>query len=324
MSATEKVSLLLFLLIVAAVYTAEFILVILALYDKFSSGRNPTFFFSKPVVVLHFSKPVVVLHVIALAGIGCMLYGRFVEPRWVEVNHITLRSDKLKSTSIRIAHISDLHCESRPLNEEKAVRIINSAEPDIVVFTGDALNCEQGLDNFRSTLSQLKAAVGKFAITGNIDARYFSNLDLFKDTGFRCLDANSIALHKDGETFHVTGVKWPHGRRCKRLLGRIPQNQFSILLYHTPDVVEDLADCNVDLYLAGHTHGGQVALPFYGPLLTLSKHGKKYEAGLYHVGDTTVYVNRGLGLEGGRAPRVRFLARPEITIIDIVPKNNLP
>jgi predicted MPP superfamily phosphohydrolase len=77
---------------------------------------------------------------------------------------------------------------------------------------------------------------------------------------------------------------------------------------------------NVDLYLCGHTHGGQVALPLYGALVTLSKFGKKYESGMYTVGDTILYVNRGIGMEGGLTPKVRFLARPEITVFDIVPK----
>jgi len=76
----------------------------------------------------------------------------------------------------------------------------------------------------------------------------------------------------------------------------------------------------VDVYLCGHTHGGQIALPFYGALTTLSKHGKKYEAGLYHEGNTRLYVNRGIGLEGGKAPPMRFFARPEITVFEIGPK----
>ena len=81
----------------------------------------------------------------------------------------------------------------------------------------------------------------------------------------------------------------------------------------------DRQHLNVDLYLCGHTHGGQIAMPFYGALITMSKFGKKYEAGMYTVGDTILYVNRGIGMDGGPAPRVRFLARPEITVFEIHP-----
>jgi predicted MPP superfamily phosphohydrolase len=74
------------------------------------------------------------------------------------------------------------------------------------------------------------------------------------------------------------------------------------------------------LFLAGHVHGGQVALPYYGALLTLSKFGKRFERGLYPDADGfPMYVSRGIGMEGGRAPRVRFCARPEVALIELVP-----
>jgi predicted MPP superfamily phosphohydrolase len=93
-----------------------------------------------------------------------------------------------------------------------------------------------------------------------------------------------------------------------------------VLLYHFPDAIAQAARLRVDLYCAGHTHGGQVALPFYGALITLSGFDKKYEAGLYREHDTWMYVNRGIGMEGS-APRVRFCARPEVTIIEITGLN---
>jgi uncharacterized protein len=100
----------------------------------------------------------------------------------------------------------------------------------------------------------------------------------------------------------------------------VPPGAFTILLYHTPDEILDVAATHrVDLYCAGHTHGGQVALPFYGALVTLSKFYKKYERGLHREGSTWLYVTRGIGMEGGPAPRVRFLARPEVTVIELAP-----
>ena len=76
----------------------------------------------------------------------------------------------------------------------------------------------------------------------------------------------------------------------------------------------------VDLFCAGHVHGGQVGLPLYGALVTLSRHGKRYEAGLYQAGPMRMYVSRGIGMEGGSAPRVRFCSRPEIAVIEAVPE----
>jgi uncharacterized protein len=95
-------------------------------------------------------------------------------------------------------------------------------------------------------------------------------------------------------------------------------SSLNLFMYHYPDEIENVAGHRVDLYCAGHTHGGQIALPWYGALVTLSKFDKKYESGLYRVSDTFLYVNRGIGMEGGQAPRVRFCARPEVTVIDIV------
>ena len=80
-----------------------------------------------------------------------------------------------------------------------------------------------------------------------------------------------------------------------------------------------MARHHVDLFLAGHTHGGQVALPFYGAIVTFSRFGKRFEAGLHRVANTWLYVNRGLGMEGGPAPRVRFCARPEVSVLEVWP-----
>jgi predicted MPP superfamily phosphohydrolase len=81
--------------------------------------------------------------------------------------------------------------------------------------------------------------------------------------------------------------------------------------------VEDAVEGGTDLYCAGHTHGGQIALPFYGALITFSQFDKRFEAGLYDYKGMALYVNRGIGMEGGMAPRVRFGSRPEITVIDV-------
>jgi hypothetical protein len=79
--------------------------------------------------------------------------------------------------------------------------------------------------------------------------------------------------------------------------------------------IEAAQKCKVDLYCAGHTHGGQIALPFYGALITFSRFDKKYEAGFFHERPTWLYVNRGMGCEG--TPHFRFFARPEVTMIEL-------
>ena len=97
----------------------------------------------------------------------------------------------------------------------------------------------------------------------------------------------------------------------------IPPDAYTLLLYHTPDLIEAAAAEGVDLYLAGHTHGGQVRLPFYGAIVTFSYYGKAYEMGRYTVDQTTLYVTRGVGMEGLGLPRLRFLCPPEIVLINL-------
>lgn len=105
------------------------------------------------------------------------------------------------------------------------------------------------------------------------------------------------------------------------LLRDTAEGGITLCLHHTPDGVDGIRELDpgqrVDLFLCGHTHGGQVCLPFWGAVITLSKYHKKFESGLREYRGVPVYVNRGVGLEGG-APRVRFLCRPEVAVIDLV------
>lgn len=103
------------------------------------------------------------------------------------------------------------------------------------------------------------------------------------------------------------------------LLAQVPDRAYKLLLYHSPDLIEAAAAGGIDLYLAGYTHGGQIRLPFYGAIFTSSRLGKRYEMGRYTVDKTTLYVNRGLGIEGSLAPRARFLYPPGITVVEIGP-----
>src|SRR4029079_9982343 len=124
-------------------------------------------------------------------------------------------------------------------------------------------------------------------------------------------------LRAGDSSIWIGGIAVESERLLPQLLRAVPAGVFSIFLYHAPYLIADVSGHGVDLYCAGHTHGGQVALPVYGALVTFSKFGKRYEAGRYSVGSTTLYVNRGIGMVGGPAPRVRFCARPEVTVFTL-------
>lgn len=311
MARNEKSPVLIFLAVLTSVYAAEIFLILTFAVSKLIGTDTGS---------LLLSKPAIIIHLLASSGLICFVYGYFIEPYWLKVSTVSVHTEKLQNTSLRIVQISDLHCDKKVVNEKKAVPLINALEPDIVVFTGDALNTREALRRFKETMKSLTARLGKYAVRGNIDVLRWQGLDLFGGTGFTVLDREIAELQKDGETFYISGFDCSYPAEHHYLPKDAPAEALNVFLHHCPDLIEDLKDSNVDLYLAGHTHGGQVTLPIYGALITFSKCGKKYEAGRYTVGNTVLYVNRGIGLEGGFARKVRFRARPEITVFDISPK----
>jgi uncharacterized protein len=261
--------------------------------------------------------------ILALAALGtlCIAHGFLIEPNWLQVTHARIVSPKLPKGSrpIRIVHVSDLHCESKARLEGRLPGVIADEKPDLIVFTGDSLNEPEGLPVFKACMAKLAEIAPTFAVRGNWDAWYWSHLDLFGGTGARELKGEAVKVDVRGTPVWIAGVPGEGEGSIGTILDAIPPGEFSVFLHHYPDEIEQVAARKVDLYCAGHIHGGQIALPFYGALVTLSKYGKRFEAGLYRVGETRLYVNRGIGMEGGEAPRVRFCARPEVTVIEVHP-----
>jgi predicted MPP superfamily phosphohydrolase len=125
-----------------------------------------------------------------------------------------------------------------------------------------------------------------------------------------------------GQSLTLVGVACSHNQsldvqRLRQTLNEIPPSGMTVLLFHSPDLILEASELGVDLFLAGHTHGGQIRLPILGAVVTHSIYGNRYVSGLFHEGDTTMYVSRGLGFEGGWLPRARFLCRPEIVSIEL-------
>lgn len=310
MRPNEVISITIFLLVLLALYGFEIVVLVRAAVARIR--RRP----AKPLLG---SKVAVAVHLLVSLGILCFLYARFIEPFQVEVNVMTVRTPKLTEASFRIVQISDLHCDRTPRNEEAMVRTVNGLKPDVIVATGDYLNDTAGISRLKDALGRLEAPLGKFAVTGNFEVYHWHDLDLIEGTGFELLDRRTRLVAKGDENIGIHGRGMVLPDDGENGLPDLPSDRFNVFLYHTPDLIERVAGPQVDLYLCGHTHGGQVALPLYGALITFSKYGKKYESGVYQVGETMLYVNRGLGLEPRPAPQVRFFARPEIAVFDIVP-----
>ncbi|MBI5884227.1 MAG: metallophosphoesterase family protein [Elusimicrobia bacterium] len=261
------------------------------------------------------------LHAAAAGGLLCILYGRFIEPRWLAVRFIEIHSEKVLAQTgrLRIAHLSDFHSEQTPIVEIKAAEAAAKLKPDLIVVTGDFINTEAGLPTARRALEILSRAGPLFLVTGNFDIGLLPD-NAFKGIPATVLDRQTIELTIRGTPVRITGLPVENEGYFPLILRKLPRKPaLDIFLDHYSDLIDAASQAGFDLYLAGHTHGGQVRLPWYGALVTLAKTGKEYESGLYLVRSTTLHVSRGLGMMGEQAPRVRFLCRPELTIIDLVP-----
>jgi hypothetical protein len=208
--------------------------------------------------------------------------------------------------------------------ERRMLEEADALQPDLIVLTGDYVNQDYlrdpvAIEAAREVLSQLDAPYGVYAISGTTDvhplmSELFDGLD-----NITVLDNHVEPVSLPGGTLFLVGISINGDINIDRemLVSRLaeyPQGEYYLLLYHTPDMIETAVSQGIRLFLAGHTHGGQVRLPFYGALVTLSDYGKQYEMGRYQVGDTTLYVSRGLGMEGLGLPRIRFLCPPEMTL----------
>ena len=259
---------------------------------------------------------------LAVLGIGCAAWGFFVEPNRLTVTRVRMESARVPrgAAPIRIVHITDLHCESVPRLEEQLPEAIAKERPDLIAFTGDSLNTPAGLPVFQRCMSRIASIAPTFVVKGNWDIWNVPGIERFADTGVHELDGTAARVTVRGTDVWIAGVPADQEALGGHALAGVPHGVPTIFLFHHPypEVVPDVDRSRVDLLLAGHLHGGQVALPLFGAIMTLSRHGKRYEHGLYEVGPMHLFVSRGIGMEGGRAPRIRFCAPPEIAVIEII------
>lgn len=230
------------------------------------------------------------------------------------------------TTTLRLVQISDLHVERITRREEELVEMVKRIDPDFIVFTGDYVNLEYlsdplALQAARSVISRLHAKQGIFAIRGNTDSPELTNA-LFAALNITVLEDQIAAIPGYEPPLFVAGMGVHSMDRTREVLARlmadVPAQAYTILLSHKPDLIEAASGTRINLYLSGHTHGGQIRLPFYGAIVTFSAFGKRYEQGLYNVGSTTLYVSRGLGMEGFFwSPRARFFCHPEVVQIEL-------
>jgi predicted MPP superfamily phosphohydrolase len=255
-------------------------------------------------------------------------YATWIEPFRLGVTRAELRSPKLDGHApLRLLHVSDLHIERITPRERDLLRLAEELTPDVIVLTGDYLNLSAVYDTrahaeARDLLARLyeAAPVPIYAVTGSPPVDRAEVVPaIFEGLPITWLLDETDELRAGGHTLRIAGLRCTRererdGSRLRALLNGNTDDAFTLLLYHSPDLMPEAAALGIDLYLCGHTHGGQIRQPLFGALITSSDFWKRYEMGHYEEGHTTLYVNRGLGMEGKGAPRARFLAPPEVVL----------
>jgi predicted MPP superfamily phosphohydrolase len=265
-----------------------------------------------------YQKIALALSILLLA----IYYVHDLEPSWIEVRNVSLSLPNLapEFSGYRIVQLSDIHADRRMTAQriQNVVGRVNEMHPDLVVLTGDFVtrNAEQFAPNL-TALNELRPVDKSLAVLGNHDA--WTNPDLIQRTletaGVQVLNNRSVTLERPSAQLHIAGVDdiWAGRDRLNEVLAALPATGAAILLAHEPDFADtSAATGRFDLQLSGHSHGGQIYLPFMKRVLPPLAY--KYPLGQYQVGSMIQYTNRGLGSSG--IP-IRFNCRPEITIFTL-------
>ena len=257
---------------------------------------------------------------------------------------ILLRGVLSGAQGITILHISDLHFRQ---HEEKKLRFLRSLAEhpvDFVFITGDLTEDDGGHEDCIAALRGLKGRYGTYAVLGSHDYHKHRLRDVLKhflirgnrsavlknsvdrlvaglrEAGIRVLKNENQQVDVNGDRFRIVGLEDPYLRKhdMQAAVDGIQVGEFKIMLVHTPEIVEEASAVGMNLVLAGHTHGGQVRLPVIGALVTHCGLPAQYAAGTFTLGRTTFHINNGVGC--GKFTGIRFLCRPEATLLTIVGK----
>ncbi|MCK6529206.1 metallophosphoesterase [Myxococcota bacterium] len=262
----------------------------------------------------------------AAVGLEALVLG----PSRVErVEHVVEAPARARlSSPLRIAHVSDIQTDRVGPREELWLGRVAAERPDLVVITGDFLQCpdparyREQSERLRPLLAALAASAryGAFAVWGNVDPRD-GFPDLLRGTGLELLEDESRVLDAGGVPLRLTGLSLAHGFAMdaavlRPFLPPAPEGGLHLAFAHAPDFAAAATELGtVDLALAGHTHGGQVVVPGFGPPLTLSRLPRRHASGLSFLGALPLVVSKGLGMERSTAPRIRFFCPSDVTLV---------
>lgn len=273
-------------------------------------------------------KSLFVLCLVGLLGYLTYLYSTTLAVKNIKVRQETLYSSNLSEEfdGLKIVFFTDTHLNGFVDEErfEAVIHLINAQQPDLVLFGGDLFDhpankipSEELVENTIALLSSIEADLGKFAVLGNHDLDAVSSKELISDlltqADFEVITNTTLRIRNHGNSSLVlAGLD-------SELLGNpdpetvfesIQADDFTIVLCHTPDTILNCSTSLIDLYLAGHSHGGQVYIPIIGALYK-TPYAEQYYRGKHHIDNALLDISNGTGTT---RMDIRFLASPEIVV----------
>ncbi|MDJ0797995.1 MAG: metallophosphoesterase [Calothrix sp. MO_167.B12] len=266
------------------------------------------------------------MKILIITLICIFFYAYFIEPNWIQVRAVELKLPHLAAEfdSYKIVQLSDIHVDKKMKKQRltRLFQLVNQQKPDLIALTGDYAT--KGYEKFIPnlvTLSQLEPKDKTVAVLGNHDYSSHTHTQatkhILQQTNILNLANTVYSLQRGNAMLHIAGVDdvWARKDRLDLVLKQLPEAGAAILLAHEPDFADiSAATGRFDLQLSGHSHGGQIRLPFFKPPI-LPPLGSKYYKGLYQVREMIQYTNRGIGIS--HIP-LRFNSRPEITVFTLV------
>jgi predicted MPP superfamily phosphohydrolase len=269
------------------------------------------------------------LDLVLLSTVGAG-YAFLLEPGLLQVERVRLQLRRLPNlfSGFRVAQISDIHMGGW-MNQERfqhVADLIMKEKPDVLLITGDFLighqfnqATRQFLQNLIPVLSPIAKTIPTFAVLGNHD--YWTDAEAVRQILSTCgiidLTNSVFTITRETAQLHLCGVDdmWEGAPDLELVTSQLDGESAAILLAHEPDFADISARTGkFSLQVSGHSHGGQVVLPFLGPPI-LPYLGRKYPSGLYQIGNMYQYTNRGVGMAGFP---VRWNCRPEITLFELI------
>ena len=242
-----------------------------------------------------------------------------IEPEWLDVSHVRIATGKI-DRPLRIVVLADLQTDRIGPYERSVLQRTLQADPDLILLAGDYLQPpwpQRGelYGQLNALLRELdfRAAQGVFAVRGNIDPSDWMEI-------FKGLDVNPVDSTRSFELdcLRLTCLDLYDSYNPQLHVENDAPDRFHLVVGHVPNFA--LGRVDADLLVAGHTHGGQVRFPFIGPVFTHALVPNDWAAGLTELpGGGRLLVSRGVGMERCGAPRMRFLCRPEIVVVDLIP-----